>query len=90
MNPSRASGMLDLIDEARRRPVGHVSAVVNSNNTGSISMLIIYPAHRGKGMGRELFKAAMADAERVDVDIFGLDGVREQKRTCECVWRYDC
>ena len=46
--------------------------------------------HRGKGMGRKLFKAAMADADPADVDMLGFDGVREQKQTCEFVWRHDC
>jgi GNAT superfamily N-acetyltransferase len=74
--------MLILIDKVGGRPVGHVSAVINSNNTGWISMLSIDRAHRGKGMGRELFKGAMADAEWVRARILGLDGVREQKWTC--------
>lgn len=83
MNPSLGSGMLLLIDKSDEKPVGHVSAVINSNKTRWISMFIIDAAHRGKGMGRELFKAAMADAKTAGVEILGLDGVREQKATCE-------
>lgn len=83
MNPSRGSGMLILIDKSENKPVGHVSAVINGNDTGWIAMFIINAAHRGKGMGRELFKAGMADAKKAGVKILGLDAVREQKATCE-------
>ena len=83
MNPSLGSGMLILIDKSEGKPVGHVAAVVNSNSTAWMSMFIIDAAHRGKGMGRELFKAAVADAKKAGVEILGLDGVREQKGTCE-------
>ena len=90
MKPSTGSGMLLLIDKTNGCPVGHVSAVANSNNTGWISMFIIDAAHRGKGMGQELFQAAMADAKRAGVKILGLDGVREQKSTCESMKRCHC
>ena len=83
MNPSISSGMILLMDKSSGKPVGHVSAVVNSNQTGWISMFIIDESHRGKGMGRELFKAAMKDAERHGATIMGLDGVAEQKATCK-------
>jgi predicted GNAT family acetyltransferase len=83
MNPSLGSGMLLLIEKSGRKPVGHIAAVVNSNRTAWISMFIIDAAHRSKGMGRELFKEAVADAKKVGVEISGLDGVREQKGTCE-------
>ena len=90
MNPSIGSGMLLLIDKTKECPVGHVSAVINSNNTGWISMFIIDAAHRGKGMGRELFKAAMADAKSAGVTILGLDAVREQKSTCQSTPKCYC
>lgn len=81
MNPSTASGMLLLIDKSTATPVGRVAAVMNSNQTGWISMFID-EAHRGKGLGRELFKAAMTDVENYGAKIMGLDGVKEQKNTC--------
>lgn len=34
-------------------------------------MFIVDQKHRGKGMGRELFKCAMADAEKAGVSTFG-------------------
>lgn len=46
-------------------------------------MFIIDKAHRGKGMGRELFKAGIEDAKRAGYRVMGLDGVVEQKETCE-------
>ena len=82
--------MLLLINKSEGRPVGHVAAVINSNNTGWISMFIIDEAHRGKGLGRELFKAGMADAEKAGVKILGLDAVREQKATCKLTMKSHC
>lgn len=83
MNPSSGCGMILLIEKASGKPVGHVSAVINSNSTGWVSMFIIDEKHRKKGMGRELFKAAQADFERNGVELKGLDGVVEQRATCQ-------
>jgi hypothetical protein len=46
-------------------------------------MFIIDGSHRAQGMGRELFKAGMAEFKRNGVQIVGLDGVVEQKATYE-------
>ncbi|EME40948.1 hypothetical protein DOTSEDRAFT_74487 [Dothistroma septosporum NZE10] len=83
MNPSSGYGMLLLIEKSSRQPVGHVSAVINSNSTGWVSMFVVDEKHRGKGLGRELFKAAEADFDRCGTKIRGLDGVAEQKQTYE-------
>lgn len=69
MNPSVGSGMILLIEKATGKPCGHVAAVINANSTGWISMFIISPAHRGKGLGRELFKAAIADFGRCGTEL---------------------
>ncbi|GIZ41790.1 hypothetical protein CKM354_000508400 [Cercospora kikuchii] len=83
MNPSRGYGMFLLIDKASNTPVGHVAGIVNQNSTGWVSMFIIDERHRGKGLGRELFKAAEYDLARNGVQCIGLDGVVEQKQTYE-------
>jgi predicted GNAT family acetyltransferase len=83
MNPSIGYGTLLLIHKATKEPCGHISAVINQNQTGWISMFIVDAAHRGKGMGAELFKCAMADFERKGTKIQGLDGVVQQKNTYE-------
>ncbi|KAM3424674.1 hypothetical protein BST61_g6661 [Cercospora zeina] len=83
MNPSRGYGMLLLIEKASHTPVGHVAGIVNQNSTGWVSMFIIDEQHRGKGLGRELFKAAEYDLARNGVKCIGLDGVVEQKQTYE-------
>lgn len=75
--------MILLIDKASNTPVGHVAGIVNQNSTGWVSMFIIDERHRGKGLGRELFKAAEYDLARNGVQCIGLDGVVEQKQTCE-------
>lgn len=85
MNPSLGSGMILLIEKATAKCVGHVSAVINPNSTGWVSMFIIDEKHRGKGLGRELFKAAEADFERNGTKTIGLDGVVEQRQTCTCI-----
>lgn len=87
MNPSHGSGMILLIDKSNGVPIGHVAAVVNSNQTGWISMFIIDAPHRGKGLGRVLFQAGLDDAEKAGVKILGLDAVREQKATCTYAMR---
>lgn len=83
MNPSRGYGMILLIEKSSNAPVGHVAGIVNKNSTGWVSMFIIDERHRGKGLGRELFKAAEYDLTRNGVEYIGLDGVVEQKQTCE-------
>ena len=75
--------MILLIEKATGNAVGHVAAVINDNATGWVSMFIIDEKHRGKGLGRELFKAAETDFEVNGTKVKGLDGVVEQKGTCE-------
>lgn len=87
VNPSKSSGMLILIEKAKERPIGHIVAIVNNNKTGWISEFVIDAAHRGKGMGRKLFKAAMEDAGRAGVRFLGLDSVAQQTETCEFAWK---
>jgi GNAT superfamily N-acetyltransferase len=83
MCPSVGSGMLLLIHKATDEPCGFISAVINHNKTGWVSMFIVDAAHRGKGMGSELFKCALADFDRMGTVIRGLDGVVQQKSTYE-------
>ncbi|KAF2216880.1 hypothetical protein CERZMDRAFT_104487 [Cercospora zeae-maydis SCOH1-5] len=83
MDPSRGYGMILLVEKASNTPVGHVAGIVNQNATGWVSMFIIDQQHRGKGLGRELFKAAEYDLVRNGVRCIGLDGVVEQKQTYE-------
>lgn len=82
MNPSSGYGMILLIEKSSGTPVGHVSAVINANSTGWVSMFIVDERFRGQGLGRELFKVAERDLERNNVAIRGLDAVVEQKQTC--------
>lgn len=83
MNPSIGYVMLLLIEKSSGKPVGHVSAVINTKSTGWVSMFVIDEKHRGKGLGRKLLKAAEADFDRCGTKIRGLDGVAEQKPTCK-------
>nr|POE72428.1 hypothetical protein CFP56_12301 [Quercus suber] len=81
IGPSRSYGMILLIDKIKNVPVGHVGAIVHSNKIGWISAFVIDEAHRGKGLGRELFRAAMIDARDNDCRMIGLDAVAEQRGT---------
>lgn len=90
MNPSLGSGMILLIEKATGKCVGHVAAIINPNSTGWVSMFIIDEKHQGKGLGRELFKAAEADFKRKGTKIIGLDGVVVQRQTCGAAIREHC
>lgn len=83
MNPSLGCGMILLVDRVLGAPVGHVSAIINSNSTGWVSLFVIDESHRGRGMGRELFKAAYHEFKKKGTKIIGLDAVVEQKETCQ-------
>lgn len=75
--------MILLVEKASGKCVGHISAVINPNSTGWVSMFIIDEKHRGKGLGRPLFKAAEADFESHGTKVKGLDGVVVQRQTCK-------
>lgn len=83
LKPSIGCGMIILIEKASQRPVGQVAAAINENSTGWVSMFIVDEPHRGKGLGRQLFKAVEADFARNCTEFVGLDGVVQQKQTCE-------
>jgi GNAT superfamily N-acetyltransferase len=76
--------MIVLEQKSTGRLIGQVTAVINKNKTGWVSMFIVEEEFRGKGLGRPLFKAVMTDLERNGTEIIGLDGVPEQVGTCKC------
>ncbi|KAF2723897.1 hypothetical protein K431DRAFT_263728 [Polychaeton citri CBS 116435] len=83
MDHSQSCGLLLCVQKSTGKPVGHVSAVINSNSTGWVSMFIVDDAWQGKGIGREMFKAAMDEFKLHGTEVIGLDGVVVQKSTYE-------
>lgn len=74
--------MILCIEKVSKKPIGIVSAIINANSTGWVSMFIVDEQHRRKGLGRHLFSAALADFASKGVQIVGLDAVVEQRQTC--------
>lgn len=75
--------MLLVIPKSTGRPEGHIQATIYDNSTGWVAMFIMDAAHRGLGLGRQLFQACMDEFARDGTRYVGLDAVAEQKRTYE-------
>lgn len=75
--------MLLAVPRGSNKPIGHISAVINTNSTGWVSMFIVDEAYRGKAIGAALFDEMMHDFRSFGTKIVGLDGVAEQKATYE-------
>mgnify|MGYP003678387446 FL=1 len=67
-----------LIGELDGAPVSCVSAVRYPENFAFLGFYIVRPAHRGKGLGIAIWKAAMRRLEGYNI---GLDGVLDQRRS---------
>ena len=65
-----------LLAEVSGEPVGCVSAVSYDGHFGFIGLYIVAPAWRGKGIGLQLWNAAMS---RLAGHVIGLDGVPAQQ-----------
>lgn len=65
-----------LVAERAGRPVGVISATQAGAGFGFLGFYIVAPAHRGKGCGMALWRAAMA---RMEGRTAGLDGVLAQQ-----------
>jgi predicted GNAT family acetyltransferase len=75
--------MIVLEEKSSGQLIGQVAAIINKNQTGWVSMFIVKEEFRGKGLGRRLFDAVLADFERAGTEIIGLDAVVEQIGTCK-------
>lgn len=64
------------VAEVRGRPVGCISAVAYGKSFGFIGLYIVAPALRGRGIGLQLWQAAMS---RLSGRVVGLDGVPAQQ-----------
>jgi len=65
-----------LVAEHDGLPVGFISAVSYAGRFGFIGLYIVAPTWRGRGIGRQLWKAGMA---RLKGQVVGLDGVPAQQ-----------
>ncbi|MEZ5463821.1 MAG: GNAT family N-acetyltransferase [Lysobacteraceae bacterium] len=65
-----------LIGKLDDQPVSTISAVRYGDGFGFIGFYIVHPDHRGRGLGYEIWKSAMAQLEGRNV---GLDGVVDQQ-----------
>jgi ribosomal protein S18 acetylase RimI-like enzyme len=70
-----------LLGELDGRPVGSVSAVRYGSGFGFLGLYIVKAEHRGRGLGLELWRAAL---DRLGDRVIGLDGVvAQQENYCK-------
>ena len=65
-----------LVGKLGEEPVATISAVCYGAGFGFIGFYIVHPDHRGRGLGFDIWKAAMAQLEGRNI---GLDGVVDQQ-----------
>ena len=80
---SKSSGWLMVVPKETSKPEGCIVPFTFANGTGWVGYFIMNAAYRGRGWGRALFHALLANYVASGTTIVGLDGVDEQKRTYE-------
>lgn len=80
---SKNSGWLMVVPKETSKPEGCIVPFTFANGTGWVGYFLMNAAYRGRGWGRALFHALLANYVASGTTIVGLDGVDEQKRTYE-------